>query len=165
MFYRHCASVKEDKYDDQPEPPLLLAHFTYDNPGTSHWRPELTGSTWSWKKIAVKRFECPHILCYTYPPFLLLQFSASFCLQQLFFGLKKGTCFLSSSFSMLVLLHSIFSRRYFPFRSHFAHLPSMILRLSFSLVRSSAKIRSSKKVRKKKELRSERISIAVSRSS
>ena len=46
MLDSHGAGVEEDKHDDEPEPPLLLAHPTDADPGSALLRPELAAGTW-----------------------------------------------------------------------------------------------------------------------
>ncbi len=42
----HGASVEENQEDDQPEPPLLLAHLADGYPELGYLGPELAGGTW-----------------------------------------------------------------------------------------------------------------------
>ena len=41
MLHCHGAGVEEDQDDDQPEPPLLLAHLADGNAGGADGGPEL----------------------------------------------------------------------------------------------------------------------------
>ncbi len=41
----HGAGVEKDEEDDEPEPPLLLAHLAYGDAEGGHLGPELAGGT------------------------------------------------------------------------------------------------------------------------
>ena len=46
VFHGHSTRVEEDHGDDEPEPPLLLAHLADRDPGTPDTHPKVTRSTY-----------------------------------------------------------------------------------------------------------------------
>lgn len=51
MLHGHCARVEEDQDDDEPEPPLLLAHASNGDPGPSNAGGKLALGTFRKKGV------------------------------------------------------------------------------------------------------------------